>query len=231
MPGKIGAGDIREKIEMARTDLVYPKILDSKHCPIMKRCTAFEKYDGTNMHWVWERELSWYAFGTRRSRYDLDSAGIAEFSAAHRGLEEAPQVFLATLAKPLAEMFQENPDYNCPEITVFTELLGTNSFAGMHKREDPKRLVLFDVQIEKSMIGPESFIRDFQGVNSARIVYQGKLTGKFIQDVREGKYDVQEGVVCKGGEGENLWMVKIKTNAYKKKLQEMFRGEWERYWE
>ena len=40
--------------------LVYPKIPDSKNCP-HEQCVAFEKYDGTNLHWVWEVELGWYA--------------------------------------------------------------------------------------------------------------------------------------------------------------------------
>jgi hypothetical protein len=50
-----------------------------------EQCIAFEKYDGTNLHWVWEIELGWYAFGTRRRRFDLDEMGMAEFNAAHPG--------------------------------------------------------------------------------------------------------------------------------------------------
>jgi hypothetical protein len=42
-------------------------------------------------------------------------------------------------------------------------------------------------------------------------INRGKFTGKFIEDVRKGKYAVAEGVVCKGGNSaEDLWMVKIK---------------------
>ena len=64
---------------MTRVQLAYPKIPDSKNCP-NEQCIAFEKYDGTNLHWVWEIELGWYAFGTRRHRFDLDEMGIAEFN-------------------------------------------------------------------------------------------------------------------------------------------------------
>jgi hypothetical protein len=57
-------------------------------------------------------------------------------------------------------------------------------------------------------------------------------TGKFIDDVREGKYGVDEGVVCKGGStADELWMVKIKTYAYMTKLQQAFKDDWENYWE
>ena len=64
------------------------------------------------------------------------------------------------------------------------------------------------------------------------MVYEGKLTGKFIDDVRGGKYKVDEGVVCKGGTGgEDVWMVKIKTMAYMDKLKRAIGDKWEDYWE
>ena len=45
--------------------LHYPKMPDSRNCPD-GRCLAFEKYDGTNLHWEWEREFGWHSFGARR---------------------------------------------------------------------------------------------------------------------------------------------------------------------
>lgn len=216
---------------MAQIKLAYPKIPDSKNCPF-KQCIAFEKYDGTNLHWVWDSELGWYAFGTRRDRFDLDEMGITDFNAAHPGLEEAASIFMRDFANSLSTIFHNNPDYHCPEITVFTEFFGASSFAGMHKKEDSKQLVLFDVQTDKGIIEPEKFVKDFKELNIAKVVYRGKLTGKFIDDVREGKYSVAEGVICKGGKSsEDLWMVKIKTNAYMKRLQEVFKDNWNNYWE
>ena len=50
--------------------LHYPKIPGSRHCPD-GRCVAFEKYDGTNLHWEWEREFGWHSFGTRRDGFTL----------------------------------------------------------------------------------------------------------------------------------------------------------------
>jgi hypothetical protein len=216
---------------MVRVQLVYPKIPDSKNCP-WERCIAFEKYDGTNLHWVWNVQLGWYAFGTRRDRFDLDEQGIAQFHAAHPGLEEAPEIFNRDFASTLEKVFREKANYQYLEITVFTEFFGMNSFAGMHKQDDPKQLIIFDVQTDKVIIHPEQFLQDFSGLNISRVVYRGKLTGKFIQDVREAKYDVTEGVICKGGKNINgLWIVKIKTYSYQKKLQEFFKNDWESYWE
>ena len=66
----------------------------------------------------------------------------------------------------------------------------------------------------------------------ARVVYKGKLTGKFIDDVRQGKYSVEEGVVCKGAsKAGKLWMFKIKTYSYMEKLKQAFQDDWESYWE
>jgi RNA ligase len=217
---------------MARVKLAYPKIPGSKDSPF-ERCIAFEKYDGTNLHWVWDEELGWYAFGTRRDRFDLDERGITDFSLAHRGLEQAPQIFIDDLAESIEGIFAAHQNYRCREIVVFTEFFGDRSFAGMHEPDDPKQLVLFDVQIDGIMLAPDRFIRDFNSVNIARVIYQGKLTGKFIEDVRHGKYDVTEGVICKGTsrDSDRVWMVKIKTDRYMHQLQQTFAKDWQNYWE
>ena len=61
--------------------LHYPKILSSRHCP-GGRCVAFEKYDGTNLHWAWDRDFGWHGFGTRRDRFEWTPAGVEEFALA-----------------------------------------------------------------------------------------------------------------------------------------------------
>ncbi|MEG4426737.1 MULTISPECIES: hypothetical protein [unclassified Microcoleus] len=102
----------------------------------------------------------------------------------------------------------------------------------MHQKDDRKQLVLFDVKTEGGMVIPDRFIKDFGILNIARVIYRGKLTGKFMDDLRQGKYGVDEGVVCKGGRNaNNLWMVKIKTDAYMQRLREAFKDDWENYWE
>ena len=63
-----------------------------------------------------------------------------------------------------------------------------------------------------------------------RVMYEGNLTDQFIQDVRAGKYDVTEGVVCKGAQKTGahrggVWMAKIKTQAYLDKLFNRFGEE------
>lgn len=64
------------------------------------------------------------------------------------------------------------------------------------------------------------------------MVYDGKLTGQFMENVRNGKYKVNEGVVCKGGSGgKDVWMVKVKTYDYMKRLKETYKDKWQQFWE
>lgn len=158
--------------------LHYPKIPGSRHCPT-GRCLAFEKYDGTNLHWAWDRDFGWHAFGTRRDQFNLLPAGIAEFARRHDHLRQAPDLFLATLADDLERIFQENSLYRGYRgFKAFTEFLGPGSFAGLHRAGEPKRLVLFDVWAEGfGLVGPGPFVADFGNLPIARVVYEGKLTG------------------------------------------------------
>ncbi len=215
---------------MARISLVYPKMPNSSAARL-ERCIAFEKYDGTNLHWVWEPELGWYAFGTRRDRFDLDEAGIREFAAAHPGLEEAAPLFLETLEPLLTAAMHQQRFYDSDELTVFTEFLGPGSFAGQHVASDNKQLVLLDVLTANGFLSPTDFVEHFRNTPSARVLYRGKFTGQFATEVREGCFDVAEGVVCKGGTTGNVWMVKIKTNEYLTRLKRSFESDWQAYWE
>ena len=194
-------------------------------------CIAFEKYDGTNIHWVWDATLGWYAFGTRRDRFDLDEQGIEAFNAAHPGLEECSGVFFGSFAEQLSAVLCDLEYYGSDELIVFTEFLGEHSFAGKHQSSDAKRLVIIDVQTANGFLSPAQFEQDLVDLPIARTVYRGKLTGKFADDVREGKFDVVEGVVCKGESEGQVWMVKIKTNAYMKRLKDAFADNWEDFWE
>ena len=213
--------------------LHYPKIPGSRNAPD-GRCIAFEKYDGTNLHWDWDRDFGWYAFGTRRDEFNLTDTGIEEFTKRHAHLRSCFEIFRSQLASGLEQVFRDHPEYvGFNNLKAFTELLGPNSFAGLHKDADSKELRLFDVWAEPfGMIGPGQFVADFGHLPIARVLYEGKLTGKFAEDVRIGRYAVQEGVVCKGGMGgSDLWMMKVKTYAYMKRLKLAFEDHWEDHWE
>ena len=218
-PARIGA-----------TMLHYPKIPGSQKAP-PGRMTAFEKYDGTNLHWDWDHEFGWHDFGCRRDAFAYDERGFQLFDRAHAGLAAAITLFQAQLAEPLARILA---GMNTRTAKVFTEFLGPNSFAGLHKADDPKELKLFDVELEGILLDPLAFVQNFgQLSQAARIVYRGNLTGKFCDEVRTGKYDVVEGVVCKSHkrDRQESWMVKIKTYAYMERLKAAYGDRWEEFWE
>lgn len=213
--------------------LHYPKIPGSRDAPA-GRCIAFEKYDGTNLHWDWDRDFGWHAFGTRRDEFNLTTEGVKQFVRRHAHLRHCVAVFHATLADGLEQVFLKHQAYiGFQTLKVFTEFLGPNSFAGLHKESDPKGLRLFDVlAVPFGMIGPRQFVADFGHLPIARVVYEGRLTGTFADDVRLGKYGVVEGVVCKGGTGgPDMWMAKIKTYDYLERLKQAFADRWDEYWE
>lgn len=213
--------------------LHYPKIPGSRNAP-SGRCLAFEKYDGTNLHWDWDRDFGWHSFGPRREAFNLTSEGIQAFEAKHAHLAGCVPLFQIHFADALEKVFCEHADYReLPAFKAFTEYFGPNSFAGLHRADDSKELRLFDVQSEpRGMLGPQRFLDHFGHLSVARVIYQGKLTGQFAEDVRQGRYGVAEGVICKGGLwGPDVWMVKIKTHAYLERLKLAFADRWEDYWE
>lgn len=151
-----------------KVPLVYPKMPDSKGC-MLKRCYAYEKLDGTNIHWCWNKKDKFYAFGTRRDRFPLTLAGEEDFKKAHPGLEGVVDSFFhcevhRRLAAPLDEFlsgvyrgpprFSHIPKgiYSESEVVIFTEFFGEKSFAGQHEKDDHKDHYLIDVQVDGRLI-------------------------------------------------------------------------------
>lgn len=210
-----------------KVPLAYQKIPDTFNCPL-KQCIAFEKYDGTNIHWVFSPPYGWVDYGTRRDRFPLNSSGETQFEQAHPELAGVSRLWdqegklgcYLTDKHPLAQ-----------EIVVFTEYYGPNSFAGSHQPQDKMELVIFDVQVDGNLISPQEFVEFFKDFNIARVVFRGKYTGQLFVDVRSGKYGVKEGVVIKGMVSNKVYMAKIKTDAYLERLKSEFGDSWREYWE
>jgi hypothetical protein len=207
--------------------LHYPKIPSSKHCQLGP-CVVFEKIDGTNLHWDWDRDFGWHAYGTRRDSYNLLPEGVADFVADHPNLVGAAELFQAGLAASAEAILRP---LQAQQAVLFTEFVGPGSFAGSHRAEDPKRLVLFDVSLDGVMLGPHRFLELFEGLDIPRVLYRGKFKGQLLEEIYQGEYNVPEGVVVKGGAGETLWMAKVKTRAYQERLRSKFGSDWQDYWE
>ncbi len=207
----------------------YPSIINSSKAP-RKQMVAFDKLDGSNIRVKYTQKRGFDIFGSRTQLIDRT----------HPHLGEVVDVFMHDFSEPLTKIFRDK-FRDEREIIVFGEFLGDKSFAGIHVAGDPKRFVLFDVLVghkNQKFIMPREFIKLFGGkVNIPRVIFEGNLTDQFIKDVREGKYDVFEGVICKGTEKSGayrggIWMCKVKTQKYFEALKQRFdQSEIEKYWE
>jgi hypothetical protein len=126
---------------------------------------------------------------------------------------------------------------NDKEIIIFGEYIGDNSFAGMHVNE-PKKIILFDIMVcnvQRKFLRPQDFIKLMgDKFEIPKVVYRGNLNEEFIQDVRNNKFGLNEGVICKGTEptgnaAGGIWQCKIKTNDYFDRLKEKFDQNWTKY--
>jgi len=205
-----------------KIDLIYPKIPENSN-KFLTKCHAFEKLDGTNMHWVWALNEGWHLFGTRRTQFALTKEGIDDFTKTHPELANAPQIFNDKFRDKFTTMLARTKTWCLQKWTVFTEFHGPNSFAGGHDMQDARinaqTLTIIDIMINDEMITPQQLVQDFSDFNIAKLVYTGKYSGQFAEDVRNGKYGVNEGVVVKGVVDAQVFMTKVKTKDYLKRLE------------
>lgn len=189
----------------------YPQIMASSKAP-RKLCIGFEKLDGSNIRVKYTAKRGFELFGSRTQLID----------STHPFLSEVIPIFMQQFSEPLTKIMKDE-FRNEREAVVFGEFFGAKSFAGVHELNDPKQFVMFDIMVghkQPKFMLPQEFVKMFEGkVKIPRVMYRGNLNDQLISDVRSGKYDVFEGLLCKGTERSgafrgNVWMAKIKTQKY-----------------
>lgn len=195
----------------------YPSIMNSSKAP-RQSCIAFEKLDGSNIRVKYTNKKGFHLFGSRTQMIDKN----------HPFLGSVLDIFYRDFENPLVDLIEDQFP-NEREVIAFLEFFGDKSFAGWHEPDDTtKRLVCFDLMVghkNRKFLKPQEFVKltDKYKVIAPRVIYRGNLNEQLIADVRNGVYDVTEGVICKGTENTGahrggLWMCKIKTQAYLDKL-------------
>ena len=181
----------------------------------------FKKYDGSNIRAEWQRKKGWVKFGSRTRLLDGTDPILGP----------AIPLFQKKYGESLARVLTDSKEFKGRQkAVVFCEFLGPNSFAGTHVAEDQKDIILFDVEVHQmGIIGPKDFMRIFYTLGVAELLEQGRFNRDIVEDVRSGKYPVDEGVIAKFGEGHNVKMLKIKTRAYLDRLKNTFPKDWEQY--
>jgi hypothetical protein len=202
----------------------YPSIQGPSKAP-RQTCVAFYKHDGSNLRFEWSRKQGWHKFGTRHTLFDesdpLYGPAIGIFSRKYAdGISGV--------------MLEEKRFRNVRSVIVFAEFFGQRSFAGQHEPGDEMDLVLFDVSPHKmGLLSPCEFLGLFGHLHVPLVVYEGNMNGSLIEGVRQNRLSttLNEGVVCKGGSGHDLWMCKIKTLSYLERLKARYQDGWKDYWE
>lgn len=190
----------------------YPKIEYHNKGPFGEECIAFDKIDGSNLRFEWSHKRGWYKFGSRNVMIDRNNEQFGI------GIE----IFLNKYGEELDQIFRTKYS-KIPNFVVFGEFYGTNSFAGQHLDSDIKDVILFDVnQYQRGFIDPNEFIKNFGHLHIPKIIYKGDYNNQLISDIKSNKYNLSEGVIVKGTQGKETWMVKIKTQEWLRKVKEKF---------
>ena len=175
---------------------------------------AFDKLDGSNLRMEWNRKRGWYKFGTRTQMISVNDSNFGQ----------SIPIFMDKYSNDLGKVFKSEYS-NVENIVVFCEFVGENSFAGQHVIEDVKDVVLFDVNLyKKGFIHPKDFIDNFGHLHIPKLIYKGEYNNDLIRNVRDNIWNLKEGVICKGSrktKGDQVvWMTKIKTNEWLKKIKD-----------
>jgi hypothetical protein len=172
----------------------------------------FDKLDGSNLRFEWDRKLGWHRFGTRTQ----------PLQRTHPWLGSAIPIFLEQWATPLEDAARQR---RWQSLTAFCEFWGQQSFAGRHVAGDQMRLSLIDVNVYKrGLIAPEEFLELFGTLEIAPFLGVHKVSPALIEAVKHREFPgiSFEGVVAKVGGGHGRTMVKIKTQSWMDRVRERF---------
>ena len=182
----------------------YPSIPGWKRMPMGTQVLAFDKLDGSNIRFESSKKRGWYKFGTKTQLIDVS----------HEQFGESINLFMDKYAESVSKICYD--EFNVKDrIVAYAEFLGPNSFAGNHVKSDKKDVVLIDVDIfKKGFIQPRQFIKLFDSLDIPKIIFDGKLNKQFVDDVKQNKFGLTEGVIIKATEKVKIPVAKIKTNDW-----------------
>lgn len=177
---------------------------------------AFDKLDGSNIRFEWNKKRGFYKFGSRNVMIDENSEqlGIGVRIIKEKYEEQLNRIFTT-------KKYRDVLSFVC-----YGEFIGKSSAFGQHDFEkDQFDVVLFDVdRYKKGLIPPKEFVDDFGDLGIPKIVYTGNLNKELVGRVKANEFYLSEGVICKGKintkkDREQLYYCKIKTDDWFKRLR------------
>lgn len=176
--------------------------------------TAFRKLDGSNIRVEYSRKRGFYKFGTRTQL--INEASDTPFKVAIELFKDK--------YSSLDDIFKTKQYRDAQSITMFLELHGEEPAFGMHNFNSKLDITLFDVWVHKrGFVIPKQFVDDFSPYGIADVVYEGNLNMELVKDIKDNKFNLEEGVIFKGNQVINkagqLYYCKIKTNEWFDRLR------------
>lgn len=177
---------------------------------------AFDKLDGSNIRAEWSRKRGFYKFGTRTRLLGPDEPIFGQ----------AIPIIRQKYEDALGKIARDERWQRC---VFFFEFFGPSSFAGWHDDEDEFDAVLIDAApYKKGFLKPRDFLKLFEPVEHAPLLYYGNINDELITSVQESTLDGMsfEGVVCKGANTrQGHGMFKIKSQAWLDALHTRCEGD------
>lgn len=164
----------------------------------------FDKLDGSNLRFEWDKKKGFYKFGSRSKLIDQNTPILGE----------AIDLFMSTHAPILHQRFKER---SVEKSICFGEFFGESSFAGQHQKEEAKKILLFDISIHrKGFLNPQDFLELSKEVPSAPLLYEGMLTKEIIHKIKNSLLEnmSKEGVIAKINNPKNNGPIMFKIKTY-----------------
>lgn len=195
----------------------YPEI--PHHCQ-NQYMYFFDKLDGQNIRIEYEKKRGWYKYGSRGQLVARDDKHFGQaFAIFHKP---------AGLAERLEEVILKNKWIG--PTTVFCEYWGKKSFIGLHEPNDEMFTTLIDISPHrKGILPPDDFIKIcnqayLKGSDVAAYLGKHMYCHEFRQSIYKNELPgiTYEGVIGKAFRGNQLIMVKIKTNVWRDRVIKLY---------
>lgn len=178
---------------------------------------GFDKLDGSNIR----AEMIAGEFVRFGSRNRLLAADHPHLGAAIDLIRTRYEADLAAVTEKL----------KAKEVTAFFEFFGPRSFAGTHHLDDPKEVVLFDLDVRRrGLLPPDEFLAACGHLKIPGLLHEGPVTPELLARIRDGALPgvTEEGVIFKGRAGKKggrtiMW--KVKTERWLDRLKEHCAGD------
>lgn len=177
----------------------------------------FDKLDGSNIRAEWSKKRGFYKFGSRTELIDRS----------HLLLGKAPDLVLEKYNEELSKRLSKE---RVEKSICYFEFHGPSSFAGNHNLNEDLTVTLIEVSLHpKGIIKPKEFLKFAEGIDHAKLLYEGFLNQEIIDSVKDGTLPNMtfEGVIGKTNSGRPGLpnMFKIKNINWLKKLKEFCKGD------